>query len=219
MLNLKTLPGQLLPDGYYSYGVHPWQFDQATDTNLELEKLEHALQDNKLAVIGETGLDRLHRHTLTAQLASFEAHILLSEHYRKPLVIHLVKATGELLQLHKRHHPQQPWIIHGFNGNKEEVQQLLELDICLSVGESILFPNRKINASLPSIPLDHLFLETDTGKTPIEDIYKSAASSLGVPLQTLKENVFTNFERLHLTPWKTGKNAPDGLSVTKELNG
>ena len=204
-------------EGYGTYGVHPWTLDAsviASEANPEgltdqrevtkqpnLTLLEILLKENKIVAIGETGLDRYHKDTYNLQLEVFEQHISLSEQYQKPLIIHNVKATDDILKLHKKHHPSQPWIIHGFNGTTEEVRQLTTQGICLSVGESIFYPNRKITKSISSIPLEYLFLETDTSDKSIQEVYGKASELLNLPLETLKQQIFANFARLNLMPW------------------
>ena len=140
---------------YFTFGIHPWWVGDALRhceafgrSNPLVEKLESLLKENKIIAIGETGIDRMHKETIDLQLEVFERHILLSEQYRKPLIIHNVKATADILRLHKKHQPSQTWILHGFNGTAEEARQLTERGICLSVGESIFYPNRKITKSL-----------------------------------------------------------------------
>lgn len=196
----------------FSYGIHPWKV-----RNANITPLEALLKENKIAAIGETGLDRLHKDTYDLQRERFEQHILLSEQYQKPLIIHNVRATADLLQFHGKHHPKQVWIIHGFNGTVEEVRQLTSRGVYLSVGESIGYPNRKITQSIASIPLDHLFFETDTSEKSIQEIYTKASECLNIPINQLKEQIFVNFARLNLTPWKTGNNAPDCSSATMAL--
>lgn len=196
----------------FSYGIHPWKVE-----NSNLTLLKSLLKENKLAAIGETGLDRLHKETYDLQRETFEQHILLAEQHQKPLIIHNVKATADIPSLHKKHQPKQPWIIHGFNGTVEEVRQLTSRGIYLSVGESIFYPNRKITKSISSIPLEYLFFETDTSDKSIQQIYEKASELLNLPLDQLKEQIFANFARLNLNPWKTGNNAPDCSSATMAL--
>lgn len=192
----------------WSAAIHPWKVGQST-----LTFLENLLMENKIAAIGETGLDRIHKDTFELQLEYFEKHILLSEQYQKPLIIHNVKATADILRLHKKHRPSQTWIIHGFNGTAEEVRQLTALGISLSVGESIFYPNRKITKSILSIPLEYLFLETDVSEKTIQQIYEKVAEIRNLPMARLKEQIFINFANL----WKTGNNALDCSSATMAL--
>lgn len=209
-----------IKSGLYSYGIHPWaiQRDELTPEASLLSDRGYGLDvPSEIAAIGETGLDRLHKETFDLQQKVFEQHILLSEQYQKPLIIHNVKATANILNLHKKHHPKQPWIIHGFNGTTDEVRQLTAKGIYLSVGESLFYPNRKITQSISSIPLEYLFLETDTSPKTIQEIYEKASELLNIPLDQLKEQIFANFARLNLTPWKTGNNVPDCSSATMAL--
>lgn len=202
-------------EGDLTYGIHPWSFDRPgmTDmvTHAMLTRLENLLRENNIVAIGETGLDRLHEETFDLQQVFFEKHILLSEQYRKPLIIHNVKASAEIIQIHKHYQPRQPWIIHGFNGTVVEARQFTDRDIYLSVGESLFYPNRKITKSITSLSLDHLFLETDTSEKTIVEIYERATGLLNMPLESLKTQFFINFATL----WKkTGNNVPDCSSAT-----
>ena len=199
-----------------SWGIHPWWFDADDyDAEADLQWLERLLQEDKIAILGETGLDRLHKASLPRQLTAFERQILLAEHYGKPLVIHNVRATDEVLRLHRKHSPKNPWLIHGFNGTAEEAKQLTEKGIFLSVGESLRYENRKIQQSISSIPWEWLFFETDEYPGEVEVIYETAATLLNLPLEELKERIFANFVRLNLKIWKTGKTVRVCSSATR----
>lgn len=209
-----------LDSGLYSYGIHPWWLclcDQSETIQKDFELLEKLLQENRIAAIGEMGIDNISKTTLSQQIEVFEKQIPLSERYQKPLIIHNVHGTNEILRLHKTHHPKQTWILHGFNGTVEEAHQLTERGFFLSVGESLFYPNRKISTTIKSIPLDHLFLETDVSQRTIQEIYEKAAELLNIPMDTLKQRLFANFARLNLTTWKTGNNGQDCLSATMAL--
>ena len=201
----------------FSYGIHPWWLRHDHDPAKYLEFLETLLQEHRIAAIGETGIDHLDKDTIPLQLKVFEKHILLSEQYQKPLIIHNVKATADLLLLHKKHRPRQTWILHGFNGSEEEARQLTQREICLSVGESLYYQNRKINKTIKSIPLDYLFLETDMSEHSIQDIYAKASERLNLPKEVLKTRLFANFARLNITRWKTGETEHDCSSETMAL--
>ena len=219
-------PEKLYATCFYSFGIHPWWLHGEDENNPRLEDgerpsswqlLEDLLRENRLAAIGETGIDRIHEDTLPRQVTLFEQQILLSEHYQKPLIIHDVRGTDVILQMHKKHQPHQTWIIHGFNGTESMIQQLTRRGICLSVGKSILYDHRKISKTITSIPLDYLFLETDTSAFPIQKIYEIVSERLNLPLEKLKEKIFANFARLKLTSWKTGETAHDCSSATMAL--
>lgn len=196
----------------YSFGIHPWKVQ-----NSNLTILETLLEENRIAAIGETGIDRAHKDTVPLQLEVFEQHILRSEQYRKPLIIHNVRGTADILRFHKKHQPKQAWIIHGFNGTATEALQLTDRGIFLSVGESLFYENRKIHESITSIPLDGLFFETDTSTKTIQEIYEKASALLNLPLNRLKEQIFANFARLNLELWNNGMTEPGCSSATMAL--
>ena len=70
---------------------------------------------------------------------------------------------------------------------------------------------------MSSIPLDYLFLETDTSEKTIREIYEKAAEQLNLPWGVLKQRIFANFARLNLTTWKTGETEPvDASAIVTE---
>ena len=64
------------------------------------------------------------------------------------------------------------------------------------MGESLLYPERKIHKSFKSIDLNYLFLETDMAEVGIETIYDKAAKLLDIDIAVLQRRLFTNFARL-----------------------
>ena len=62
-------------------------------------RLEEAISNEKVIMIGECGLDKVWGPTLDIQEASFRRHIELSEKHQKPLIIHCVKAYNEIIAI------------------------------------------------------------------------------------------------------------------------
>ena len=183
--------------GFYSYGIHPWALD---DIDFQVEKalqtLEEKLKLPQVIALGEAGLDKMHKASFERQNELFERQIELSEALQKPMILHDVKSHNEVIALRKKHKAQQPWIVHGFNGTEQDVQQLTSQGLYLSVGEALLHPERKIYESLKSIPLDRLFLETDMAEIGVETIYDAVAKLLEMDISDLKTTIFSNFEKL-----------------------
>ena len=190
--------------GCYSYGIHPLALDNA-DFQIDeaLNKLKENLQQPQVVALGEAGLDKFHAH-FERQVEVFERQIVLSENLKKPMILHDVKSHNEIIALRKKHRAKQPWIVHGFNGTEQDVRQLTGQGLYLSVGESLLHPERKIAKSLKNIPLGLLFLETDMAKIGIERVYEAAARLLEIDIITLQRQIFANFAAL----WNTGKTEP-----------
>ena len=183
--------------GYYSYSIHPWALDKADFQDDEaLNKLKENLQQPQVVALGEAGLDKMHKASFEQQLAVFERQIELSETLQKPMILHDVRSHNEIIALRKKHKVKQPWIVHGFSGTEQDVKQLIGQGIYLSVGESLLHPERKIHKSFKFIDLDYLFLETDMAEIGVEKVYETAANLLEMDLSALKTRIFANFARL-----------------------
>ena len=191
--------------GCFSYGIHPWALDNAEfQSEKALQILEEKLKLPQVLALGEAGLDKMHKASFERQIELFERQIKLSEALKKPMVLHDVRSHNEIIALRKKHKAQQPWIVHGFSGTEQDVRQLIGQGIYLSVGESLLHPERKIYKSFKFIDLDHLFFETDMAEIGVEKVYESAANLLEMDINVLKTRIFANFAAL----WNTGKTEP-----------
>jgi TatD DNase family protein len=183
--------------GYYSYGIHPWALDKADfQTEEAFALLEEKLQLPNILALGEAGLDKMHKESFERQITVFERQIDLSEALQKPMILHDVKSHNEILALRKKHKAKQPWILHGFNGTEQDIQQLTGQGLYLSIGESLLHSERKIYNSFKFIDLDFLFLETDMSEVGIETIYEQATKLLDIDVAVLQRRLFANFARL-----------------------
>jgi TatD DNase family protein len=183
--------------GFYSYGIHPWALDNADfQAEKALQTLEEKLKLPQVLALGEAGLDKMHRASYERQIELFERQIELSEALQKPMILHDVRSHNEIIALRKKHKAQQPWIVHGFNGTEQDIQQLTGQGMYLSVGEALLHPERKIYKSFKFIDLDYLFLETDMAEIGVEKVYEAAAKLLEIDLPTLRTRIFANFARI-----------------------
>ena len=183
--------------GFYSYGIHPWALDNVDfQTEKALQTLEEKLKLPQVLALGEAGLDKIHKASFERQIELFERQIELSEACQKPMILHDVRSHNEIIALRKKHKAVQPWIVHGFSGTEQDIKQLIGQGIYLSVGESLLHPERKIHKSFKFIDLDYLFLETDMAEIGVEKVYEAAAKLLETDIVTLRKQIFTNFARL-----------------------
>jgi len=172
---------------WFSCGVHPWYSE---DAEPQLKFLKEVADDHRIVAIGEAGFDRLRGPELPFQEYIFEQQIKLSEHLKKPLIIHCVKAWDELLHMHKKHKPTQTWIIHGYRGKLELTRQLLSHGFMFSIGDK--FNERAIK----EIPIDRLFCETDVSDVTIEEVYEQVADSLGMPVEILASCIEENVKKV-----------------------
>ncbi len=186
------------PNRHVSIGIHPW-FIARQPLEQSWQVLETLCIDPQVLAIGECGLDRCIDTPLTTQSEVFSRQIELSERIEKPLIIHCVRAFDELLALRKAFKPTQPWIVHGFTGKPALAQQLINHGCYLSFGKALLKPDSPACQTLPTIPLDRLFLETDAAADiSIAQIYTAAAKILGFDIGVLSAELHRNFTRVFL---------------------
>ena len=168
-LSVREAESRLFSDTttLFSIGIHPWEVDHASET--EMEKLKIVVADSRVRLIGECGLDKFAKAGLKLQLDFFRKQIEFSEQLHKPLIIHCVGCFNELFTVRKEIKPSQKWIIHGFRGKPQLAEQALKAGCDLSFGE-------KFNAdSVLITPLERLFIETDESKISVEEIYRKIA--------------------------------------------
>jgi len=173
---------------YYSVGIHPWNV--TSSLNQEWEALKRAAIHPQVLAIGEAGLDNLTSASFSLQKEIFRAQITLAEKVNKPLIIHSVRTSNEILELKKEYSPRNPWIIHGFRGKKAIARKFLEQGIYLSFGEKY-----QIEA-LQVVPLNCLFIETDESLVEILALYKTVAVNISLPFEKLIEQVQQNIRQL-----------------------
>ncbi len=113
---------------YYSIELHPWSWRSGMVVDDYLSMLDELWSHPKLppAALGETGLDRLRGNCELAEQERIFERILRwnAEKIGLPLVIHQVRCTAEILS-YRRRFATQKWLIHGFNGKPETMEQFL----------------------------------------------------------------------------------------------
>ena len=174
-----------------TWGVHPWD---VTEEHFEVPRDLRSL--GMTAAIGEVGLDKVHKETFERQIEVFEEMIRLSESYRKPVIVHCVRAYSEIIEIRKKMKATMPWVIHGFNSSVETMRQLLRYDMYISLGEVLYHNENKAFKILKNIPTDRLFLETDVSGRDIRDVYTKAATLMGCEVEFLENKIFENYGRL-----------------------
>ncbi|MDE5868683.1 MAG: TatD family hydrolase [Muribaculaceae bacterium] len=177
---LRDADSFAIPDGYppgqlFSAAIHPWWLTDNPDEAL-LARIETAVADPRVAIIGETGIDIPKGGPLFRQMNTFKKMIALSEKYRKPLLIHNVKAHEIIIGVYKELKPSQPWIIHGFRNKPAIAQMFLRQGFYISFG-SLFNP-----ATVRDMPADRILAETDESPLPINEIIFALSDARGTDL-------------------------------------
>lgn len=166
----------------FTCGIHPW-FINPDSLPQSYRQTETLLAQPHCVAVGEAGLDKNCTTPMPIQLDVFRQMIAYSEQYKKPLIIHCVKAFDQLLALHKQLRPAQPWIIHGFRGKPELARQLVAQGFYLSFGQQF---NEQ---TVCGVDADRFFLETDDKVFNISALYQQVAELRNMPLEQLVADI------------------------------
>ena len=182
------------PGKWYSVGYHPW------DTNHEMLQDDHGLLEQcatnpQVLAIGETGMDHLRGASIEVQRQVFAWHLKMASAISKPVVVHTVRTSQEVISLRRSLHlVGVTMAIHGMRANERVARLLLDEGCYLSFG-----PKFNPNA-LRETPLDRLLIETDDSSTPIEDVAASVAAHLHISVNTVISTTSDNAHRLLQIP-------------------
>jgi TatD DNase family protein len=181
---------------FYTVGLHPWHVKTPDENNEMLHILEEALEFDHVCFVGECGLDKKVAVDFEEQMRVFRAQIFIAEEFKRPIIIHCVKAYNEVFELHRKLHPEMPWIMHGYLGNVQTTQLLGQRGIFFSFGKSLFDENSKSIESLKYLPMERIFFETDEFDGNVKQIYERAAIIKNVLPEILKIEIWNNFNRI-----------------------
>ena len=172
---------------WFCAGLHPW--DVTEDFDSQLDTLKVLLANPWVPAVGECGFDALKGPSHDLQEQAFVRQVQLSEQFRKPMILHVVRDFDSVIRLRKQLKPTQPWLIHGFRGGPEQMNQLYAQGILVSFG---LKHNPE---SLKAVPSERLFLETD-GVGPISQVISDAATLRVTSPETIQYQITQNTTQL-----------------------
>ena len=185
---------QLIEEKYFSIGLHPWYINKL-NVSKEINYIQSLANEKSFVAIGETGIDKVIERDIAFQKLIFYELIELSEELKRPLIIHSVKGSNEVVTAFKTIKPSQKWIIHGFNQRWSVAESFLENEILLSFGSS-LRKNETTREVFKKMPLGSYFLESDESDDEIETIFAEAATLSELPLETIQFNLEQQFNQL-----------------------
>lgn len=150
---------------HIALGIHPWFSDDVSEP--DFQSLEQTLQARPAAWVGEIGLDFYDKTEpparRAAQIQAFQAQLALAQQYRRPIILHNLRATAAVVQAIQSAKFTQGGIAHAFSGSLEEARLLMQRGFKIGIGSLLLNPRaKKARIAAQQLPLDALLLETDS---------------------------------------------------------
>ena len=153
---------------YYSLGIHPhFLADFQSQDLFLLEKLLTNKEKNCVA-LGEIGLDKRVETDLAIQEDVFIQQLRIAQKLNLPVILHIVKLQGRVLQILKEENFTQGGVYHAFSGSYEIATEFIKLGFKLGIGGVITYPTaNKTREAIRRLPIESLLLETDAPDMPL----------------------------------------------------
>jgi len=144
---------------YPTIGIHPEYVDETT--NIDIEKMEEIIKNNKVVAIGEIGLDYYYtKENRNEQIELFKAQLYLAQKYNLPVIIHSREATKDTIDILSLFNVKG--VIHSFSGSYETAQEYIKMGFFLGINGVVTFKNSNLKDVVGKISLDNIILETDS---------------------------------------------------------
>jgi TatD DNase family protein len=172
------------PEGIFAaVGLHPNSVDEFVDSRnsylrigqsersereeFDYEEYKELARNEKVAAIGETGLDYFrikNRELRIKQKEVFKKQIELAIELNKPLIIHCRDAHDDVLEILKSYtlnlKSNLKGAIHSFSGNLKQAEQYQKLGFKIAFNGIITF-SRDYDEVILKTPLENILIETD----------------------------------------------------------
>lgn len=170
------------------FGFHPWYLD-----DIYMERLEEKLVLYPNALVGEIGLDG-YKKDFEKQVEVFVSQIELAKKYKRPVIIHCVKAN-DFFEKNWKILPEK-FLFHSYSGKKEFAKKIVDNGGYISFSASIL-KNKDIKEIYEIIPKNRLLVESDSpyqaeSSLVVPEIVFKLAKLLEVDVEVLANRLYEN---------------------------
>jgi TatD DNase family protein len=151
------------PGLYASVGIHPHDAKVCSDTTLDF--FYDLAKSPKVRAWGEIGLDF---NRMFSPRKDQEKWLVKQLHCSNkldlPVIFHERDSNGRLIEILKNHYPpERRGVIHCFSGNKTELEQYLDLGLCIGITGIVTIEGRgaDLRRLVTHIPRERILIETD----------------------------------------------------------
>ena len=175
--------GQDIEREYFTIGMHPWWTQQPINAQQHHELIDY-LSDPRCLAMGEMGLDNLKGPDMNTQMEILRSLLPIAQQLGKPVVIHCVRAYGQLMEIKKEYPGIEKWCVHGYGRHATLAKQLIDQGFYLSIMPAV--PDTKYAEFFKTLPPDRLFLETDSmPNETIKEVYLRVSKAVGISIPDL----------------------------------
>jgi len=156
------------PNLYYALGYHPHFLDYFKPDDLQYLQTLLENRNAQCVALGEIGLDKFAKTPMEVQESIFTAQLKIAQQLELPVILHVVKKQGRVLEILKQLNFTQGGVYHAFSGSEEVALDFIKLGFKMGIGGVITYPNSvNTRATISRLPLESLVLETDAPDMPI----------------------------------------------------
>ena len=168
-------------------GLHPFFLEQelASGKQVLFDAFTRLAEKfhKQVVAFGESGLDGSLKLSMKFQIEALELQISLAKRFDKPLVLHHRQSHNELIRVLKQCRFSGGGVIHAFSGSNELARTYIDMGFVLGVGGTISYPRaKKTRATIQSVDLQHLLLETDAPDMPLAGFQGQRNTPAQIPL-------------------------------------
>jgi len=152
------------PGLHPALGLHPMFL--AEHQPADLQSLQTWAGRHRPLAIGEIGLDFADKRAdHAAQLALFEAQLVIARDLELPVILHVRKAHDQVLACLQKYRPPGG-ICHAFSGSRQQAEHYLKLGFKLGFGGMLTYErSTRLRRLARELPMAALVLETDATPT------------------------------------------------------
>lgn len=143
-------------------GLHPCSVKE--NYQEELKIVEQWLQTEKVAAIGEIGLDFYWDRSFDdLQYKAFHTQCEIALANQLPIVIHSRESTNECIEVIQQYTPKGlKGIFHCFSGTLENAKEIVDQGFLLGIGGVVTYKKSNLPEIIEHFDLKHIVLETDS---------------------------------------------------------
>lgn len=201
--NRKVLAiSEKYPEVKCALGIYPIDALSFSDEEIDEEIKFIKKNKNKIAAIGEVGIDLKESSDLKKQSENFTKFVRLSKELKKPIIIHSRKAEKEVIEILEKEKAKLV-VMHCFCGNFKLVKRILDNNWKITIPTSAT-RSEHFQKIIELAPMQNLLCETDSpylhpqkldNNEPSNIIwsYKKIAEIKKVSLAEVKEKISENY--------------------------